>query len=785
MPRPPALSTAVLTTHNFSSVSLSKDELELLSRGLSFSLTPTTPPKQMYLHILNSFDTFSMSLRQKYVHALYSSRIAQQQQTQNTHCSTAHVHRRMRFIQYKQCKTQTQQYSGIGKVEKYIAQTKDNINDKLPIITSRSTTNVTPKDRTAMKRLKQLHKELIVKPADKNLGIVLLDTDDYIIQCMKHLQDTSTYRLVDHFPVEEIKTKLTETAISFKSQLQGYNKRLYELLLPDTSHSQIPQFYGIPKVHKDFEKIPPVRPIVSQCNSLVKPAAQLIDHLLQPLAQSYPDYIQNSTSLLQILKDLHVPDEAILVTMDVASLYPSIPQTEMLQIIYDEMYKKRHLILFDPNLIIRLLHTCVNFNFFEFASLVFQQIKGTSMGAAFSPTVANVYMSVTLQNFMSTQAKQPLLLVRYIDDIFMIWQHSEQDLDHFLHKLNSFNPSLQYTYNHSPHEVDFLDLSIYKSPLFPFTNSLDTKTYQKSNNLYQYLHFTSNHDKKVFKAIITGELIRYVRTNTLEENYVSMTKLLRARLLARSYPAKLIDKTIATVSYEARSQFLHTSTPQPPKFNPPIFKCLLPPQFKALKLIVLKDYNRLQNTVPAPRFVLLKHATLSNELVRAKFSPTQDQMIDIHWALDNQDMSNHISAGELPVLKTESTRTQKCKHPKCITCKHLNCSKVVKCTSTGISYPIRHNFCCKSTNLIYVITCTKCGKQYVGLTTKQLNTRINHHRTSIFTKKPIYIAKHFNLPDHTINNLSVQAIDCTKTSTSNSLRDWKATGSKHYEHYSL
>ena len=208
-----------------------------------------------------------------------------------------------------------------------------------------------------------------------------------------------------------------------------------------------------------------------------------------------------------------------------------------------------------------------------------------------------------------------------------------------------------------------------------------------------------------------------------------------------SYPAKLIDKTIATVSYEVRSQFLHTSTPQPSKFNPPIFKCLLPPQFKALKLIVLKDYNRLQNTVPAPRFVPLKHATLSNELGRAKFSPTQDQMIDIHWALDSQDMSNHISADKLPILKTESTSTQRCKHPKCITCKHLNCSKVVKCTSTGISYPIRHNVCCKSTNLIYVITCTKCSKQYVGLTTKQFNTRINHHRTSIFTKKKQYISQ--------------------------------------------
>ena len=204
---------------------------------------------------------------------------------------------------------------------------------------------------------------------------------------MKHLSDSDTYTLVTSFPKDEIKK---ETVTSFKSQLQGYSKRLYTFLTPESSHSQVPQFYGIPKIHKKFETVPPVRPIVAQSCSLLKPTAQFIDHLLQPLAQSYPDYLQNSTELSLILKDLDVPDEAILVTMDVNSLYPSIPQTEMLHIIYTEMYKKRHLLLFDPNLIIQLLHTCINFNFFEFASLIFKQIKGTAMGAAFSPTVANI-----------------------------------------------------------------------------------------------------------------------------------------------------------------------------------------------------------------------------------------------------------------------------------------------------------------------------------------------------------------------------------------------------------
>lgn len=110
-----------------------------------------------------------------------------------------------------------------------------------------------------------------------------------------------------------------------------------------------------------------------------------------------------------------MPDDAILVTLDVSNLYPSIPQTDILQMVYEEMRNNRHLLLFDPNLIIRLLHTNI-YNYFEFASLIFQQVNGCSL----FPTIANIYMSVTLRRFLRTRRAKPLLMVRYIDDIFMI-----------------------------------------------------------------------------------------------------------------------------------------------------------------------------------------------------------------------------------------------------------------------------------------------------------------------------------------------------------------------------
>ncbi len=155
-------------------------------------------------------------------------------------------------------------------------------------------------------------------------------------------------------------------------------------LLPANNH-RTPQFYGLPKLHKEFTHIhvPPIRPIVSYTNSLLSHTAAFIDRVLQPLACSYHDYLHNSTSLINQLESFSVPTDAVLVSADVDSLYPLIPQTMSIQITYAEMCSHKDLLLFDPNLIIQLLHLSVNSNHFEFAGFTFHQVQGTAMGAAF------------------------------------------------------------------------------------------------------------------------------------------------------------------------------------------------------------------------------------------------------------------------------------------------------------------------------------------------------------------------------------------------------------------
>ena len=197
-----------------------------------------------------------------------------------------------------------------------------------------------------------------------------------------------------------------------------------------------------------------------------------------------------------------------------------------------------------------------------------------------------------------------------------------------------------------------------------------------------------------------------------------------------------------------------------PYVKRPIFKCLPPPRFSNLKQIVLQNYDSLR--LPTLRFITLGHRTLKKDLIRTHIKPTDEQMIDMLLTLPQPTNPSHVITGKFPAITYPDIKTKPCRHPRCVTCGHLNCKNTFKSTKTGNVYPLRHSFTCTSKIVVYLITCLKCKKQYVGLTTQQLNIRINHHRTNIFNHVQTYVSNHFNFPDHSITDLSVQVIDTPK-----------------------
>ena len=244
--------------------------------------------------------------------------------------------------------------------------------------------------------------------------------------------------------------------------------------------------------------------------------------------------------------------------------------------------------------------------------------------------------------------------------------------------------------------------------------------------------------------------------------------MFKMRLHQRGYPSKLVEKYTGIVEFSQRQQLLQVAPPRTVT-KTPIFSCLPPPQYNQLKVIILGQYSEIQRVVPRPKFIHRRHKTLEKELIKAEVQPTDEQFLDIALTLQTSPTTAkcHI---QLPYLRRTLTAAIRCQNSRCATCQsHLICSNAFKCTKTETSYPLRHSFTCKSSNVVYLITCTKCHKQYVGMTTSPLSTRINQHQTNILRKVPIYISKHFNLPNHSLTNLKVQPID--KANSYNELQE--------------
>ena len=70
------------------------------------------------------------------------------------------------------------------------------------------------------------------------------------------------------------------------------------------------------------------------------------------------------------------------------------------------------------------------------------------------------------------------------------------------------------------------------------------------------MQYTSYHPQSIFKAFIMGECIRYVRTNTLKNNYILKVQRFKQRLVKRRYPSKFTEKCNSLVSYNHRHRYL-------------------------------------------------------------------------------------------------------------------------------------------------------------------------------------------------------------------------------------
>ncbi|CAF1340300.1 unnamed protein product [Adineta steineri] len=175
-------------------------------------------------------------------------------------------------------------------------------------------------------------------------------------------------------------------------------------------------------------------------------------------------------------------------------------------------------------------------NFFVYDNKFYQQTTGGAMGSSFTLTLANIFMWKWQRELVHRQDISGEFFGRYIDDIFMTWNSSEDELKILLNEANQWHPNIKLDYKISQ-SLPFLDVLL--------TNNhgvLTTSVYHKPNAEPYVVPFSSDHPRHVFVNIIQTLLKRAVRYSSAFEILNYERRSIKLMLLYNGYPSSFIDQ---------------------------------------------------------------------------------------------------------------------------------------------------------------------------------------------------------------------------------------------------
>ena len=77
------------------------------------------------------------------------------------------------------------------------------------------------------------------------------------------------------------------------------------------------------------------------------------------------------------------------------------------------------------------------------------------------------------------------------------------------------------------------------------------------------------------------------------------------------------------------------------------------------------------------------------------------------------------------------TGSFKCNGKRCEVCNYIEPGSKFKSFVTQKSYKINFRFDCNSSDVIYLISCKICGRQYTGTTVTRFRERFNQYKSNV------------------------------------------------------
>jgi len=341
---------------------------------------------------------------------------------------------------------------------------------------------------------------IVIAPADKGGGVVIIDNTDYVSKMEILLSDVSTYRKAKRGNAEERSLEFNRAA---RKVLRGSEKGKSMLhLLEETP--RVPTIRGSIKTHKEGN---PVRPITNGTGSAPHRLAKKLAAPLSAALNSISGcHLSNTSDMMAKLQGVGMKCKK-LVSFDVKSLFTNVPIDGAIKA------AQRALRRMDQNELplqiddyIELIRLCVEFGPFEFRGREYEQIQGLAMGSPLSAVLAQLFMETLEADHYRNIVGRNVVWLRYVDDILAVVP-TRTNLPDLLHRLNAVHPSIQFTTEEERDEqLPFLDTMIHRRPNGPVFS-----VYRKPTNKDDFIHYFSAHSKRTKEGVVIGFFLRALR----------------------------------------------------------------------------------------------------------------------------------------------------------------------------------------------------------------------------------------------------------------------------------
>jgi hypothetical protein len=257
-------------------------------------------------------------------------------------------------------------------------------------------------------------------------------------------------------------------------------------------------------------------------------------------------------------------------------------------------------------------------------------IKGTSLGLICSLETSDVFVHSLEMHFLD-MIPGLILYRRYRDDVLIISETSELEFHSFFEYLNSVHGSIKFTMEVSTQELNFLDITIYKGKNFEKDGTLDTKTFFKPTETFQYINVTSAHPDFCLRGFVKGEILRHKRNCNNVPDFTTTVLKFYKHLRQRGYSKELfldqleevLKKNKAKNKPHERSLFFKT------KYNPSM------PNQKLRKILnkhwhVINEDAELKPIFPSPPTIsFARNKNLREFLVKSRLEEKESENEDL------------------------------------------------------------------------------------------------------------------------------------------------------------